>query len=90
MKNIIRLILSKLRNNRFVVERDGERIISLPLWIIVAFMICSFCTAAIVLVVGLFFDCRYYVSGPDEFQIVNDVCEKAADTAEKVKDEFVK
>ena len=88
IRHLFRLIFIKIRSNNFVVERKGEELINVPLWVLVMIILLSFWLITILLVVGLFLDCRYSVVGPDDCSVVNDVMDKAGDVAKKVKDEF--
>ena len=90
IKYLCHLIWIKCRENRFVVERKGDRIVTLPVWILILALIVSFWTVGIVLVVGLFFDCRYEIVGPDDLTFVNQTLDKAGDVVDKVKDEMEK
>ena len=90
LKHLFRLVLDKCRVNRLVVERNNRTLISVPLWVFVVAAIAAFWTVGILLIVGLFFGCRYSVQGPDDLSIVNDVMDKAGDMADKVKEEFNK
>ena len=42
----------------------------------------------ILLIVSLFFDFRYSISGEADLKSVNDIMDKAANAAEKAKEEF--
>ena len=39
------------------------------------------------MIVGLFFDCRYAIVGPDDLSAINNVMDKAGDVVDKVKEE---
>ena len=90
IKYLFHLIWIKCKNNKFVVERAGNRIVTLPVWILILALIISFWTVGIVLVIGLFFDCRYAIVGPDDLGFVNETLDKAGEVVDKVKDEFEK
>ena len=90
IKHLFHLIWIKIRENKFLVERKGERIVSVPVWVLILALIFSFWTVGIVLVVGLFLDCRYEIVGPDDLSVVNNALDKAGDVVEKVKDEVDK
>ncbi len=90
IKYLFHLIWIKCKSNEFVVDHKGERVVTIPLWVLVLAMIISLSTVGIVLLAGLFFDCRYAVIGPDESRIINDTLEKAGDVVDQVKDGFEK
>ena len=77
--------------NTFRISRDGEKLLDMPLIILVLLLISSFWTFAVLLIVGLFFRFRYSFDGAlfeGNAAKVNDACEKAADACENVKKEF--
>ena len=50
-------------------------------------LIFAFWTVGVIMIVGLFFDCRYAIVGPDDLSAINNVMDKAGDVVDKVKDE---
>ena len=42
----------------------------------------------IIMVVALFFGCRYSFKGADEMKIANEMCDKASEAADKVKESY--
>ena len=90
IKYLCHLIWIKIRENKFLVERKGEQIVALPVWVLILALLVSFWTVGIVLIVGLFFECRYEIAGPDDLSVVNNAFDKAGDVVEKVKDEVEK
>ena len=48
--------------NRFVIRRDGEQLLDMPVTILVLLLLGSFGTCAFLMVLGLFFGCRYTIS----------------------------
>ena len=55
----------------------------------VLLLLFAFPVTVIVLVVSLFLDCRYSFEGQDEMKTANEVCSKAGNLAEQVKDKVV-
>lgn len=90
IKHLCHLIWIKIRQNKFTVERRDEKIVTIPVWILILALFVSFWTVGVVLIVGLFFDCRYEIVGPDDLSAVNNAFEKAGDVVDKVKDEVDK
>ncbi len=90
IKYLCHLIWIKIRDNKFNVERKGEKLVGLPVWVLLVALIVSFWTVGIVLIIGLFFECRYEIVGPDDLSVVNNAFDKAGDVVDKVKDEVDK
>ena len=88
IKHLFHLIWIKCKDNKFTVERRGETVVSVPVWVLVLSVLIAFWPVCIILIVGLFFDCRYAIVGPDDSTAINDVMDKAGDVVEKVKDKF--
>ncbi len=74
----------------FVAERNGSRIVALPVLVMVCGLL--FWGATIwLLILGLFFGFRYHIEGAQPVTInVNDAMNKAADAAENLKKDFKK
>ncbi|MBO5503267.1 MAG: hypothetical protein J5969_02175 [Lachnospiraceae bacterium] len=74
---------------KFVVERRGEELISIPTLALIILMFVTFWTILVLMVVGLFFGCKYHFEHPGKAaEAVNEVFEKAAETAEDIKRDF--
>lgn len=86
----IKALWHKSCENYFVVEHNNEQSIKIPIWAFVLIMIFTWHFTGILLIVGLFFGCRYSFKGEAQMKMANDVMDKAADVADKVKDEFDK
>ena len=84
----LKVLWHKSCENYFVVERDDERIIRLPIWVFLLILIPTFEVSLIVMIVALFFGCRYSFQGKAEMKLANDVCDKASEAADKVKEEY--
>ncbi len=90
LKHLCHLIWIKLKDNKFLVERRGETIVTLPVWVLILALFVSFWTVGVILIIGLFFECRYEIAGPDDLSMVNTAFDKAGDVVDKVKDEVDK
>ena len=88
IKHLCHLIWIKCADNKFMVERKGETVVTLPVWVLIIAVLIAFWTVGVILIVGLFFDCRYAIVGPDDTTAINDVMDKAGDVVDKVKDKF--
>lgn len=82
-------LIQKGNETLFKVEKDGRNIIRIPVTVFVIVMILTFWILLGVMVVGLFFGCRYSFEGVKKVELdVNKAMDSAADTAEKIKKEF--
>lgn len=72
---------------KFIAERHGERVVKLPLLILIVGIF--FWGATIwLLIIGLFLDMRYRVEGVERVSVdVNDAMDRAADIADRIKEE---
>lgn len=83
--------MSKGMENFFVVHREGEELISLPVLALIILLVIAFWIIIILLIVGLFFGCKYSFRGEITKKVdINTACDKAAEAAEAVKNEFTK
>ena len=74
----------------FIAERNGEQVVSIPLIIVVIGMF-IWGASLWLLIAGLFLGFRYRIEGANPMTIdVNDAMDKAADTAQNIKNEFKK
>lgn len=85
----VKALFKKSTVNFLVVERNGERIIKLPIFAVILILIFAWYAAIIAIVVSLFMGCKYSFVGEDEMKTANDVADKASDVAEQVKDKVV-
>lgn len=83
--------VNKGMENYFVVNRNGEEMISLPVLALVILLVIAFWVIITLLIVGLFFGCKYSFRGDITKKVdINSACDKAAEAAEAVKNEFTK
>lgn len=69
----------------FVAEREGERVVALPLLIVIIGLL-AWGASLWLLIIGLFFGFRYHIEGADPLTIdVNDAMGKAADVADGIR-----
>lgn len=74
--------------NYFEVRRDDQKILTLPLTVLVLLLIFAFWVTIPLIVIGLFFNCRYSFHGSQIERIdMNSVMDTAANAADKVKSE---
>ena len=66
MKKLGQMILDLIKQgnrNRFVIHRNGEQLVDMPVTILALLLLGSFGTCAFLMVVGLFLGCRYTING---------------------------
>lgn len=86
----VKALWHKSCENYFVIEREDQVMLNLPIWVFIIILIFSWHVTLIAMIVALFFGCRYSFKGVDEMKAANSVCEKASEAAEKVKEEYNK
>ena len=96
LRELLAAALDLLRHctvNQFEVWRNGERMTALPVLILILLVLVAYWISLPLLVVGLFFGCKYRFSGPDldknrVGEVVNQVSAKVGDAVGQVRDEF--
>ena len=89
--NWIGSLIKKGCENFFIVSKKDEEIITMPVIVIVLVLLFAFWVVLPLMVVGLFFGFRYRFSGSITKSVdVNMACDKAAEAAETIKQEFTK
>ena len=82
-------IIAKGNTHMFEVRRNGEVLVSIPLTVLILLLIFAFWVVIPLIIIGLFFGCRYYFRGPDlEKTGVNKIMDAAADAADDFKKEI--
>ena len=82
----IRGLFVKGCENMFDVQRGGSQIITMPVLVLILLLIFCFWLVIPLLIIGLFFGCRYRFRGQDvEKTAVNKVMESAENAAETLK-----
>ncbi|MEG1822821.1 MAG: DUF4342 domain-containing protein [Clostridiales bacterium] len=88
---IMAKIFNKGNTNFLEVRRFDKTVIQMPLTVVVVFTILAFWVVIPLMIVGLFFNCRYVFVGKDiEKTPANSAMNKVADTAENFKEEVKK
>lgn len=83
--------LNKSMENYFVVTRGDAELINVPVLALIILLVVAFWFMVILLIAGLFFGCRYSFRGNITKKVdINGACDKAAEAAEAVKNEFSK
>jgi hypothetical protein len=91
LANFFRTIFQKSLEIDFCVNRDGQKVASVPVLVLVLLLIGFFWITVPLIIIGLFFGITYNFTGVDKVVVdVNGVCDKASQTAENIKNEFKK
>ena len=90
LKRLIRKLMKKSKENYFYVTRKGEEVVKMPVWAFVLILLFMWEFTLAVMVIALFFGCRYSFVGKDDLSGINDVMDKAGNFADKVKEEYDK
>ena len=75
-------------DNSLKITKKNETIIKLPLWIAIILLLAAWELLIIVMIISLFFDCKYSIEGKNDSKEVNDILNQASDLAGKAKDSF--
>ena len=86
----LKALWHKSCENYFVVERNEETIINIPIWVFIIILIFTWHVTLAAMIIALFFGCRYSFKGAAEMKLANDVCDKVSEAADKVKEEYKK
>ena len=85
---MIRDLFNLGNRNRFEVRKGDQQLLEVPVTVLVLLLIFAFWVCVPLLVIGLFVGCRYTFSGAElGHESVNSAMDKAAEVAEKVKEE---
>lgn len=88
-EGIVALIRRGNRNHLIMQDKQGKQAISLPVTIFVVLLIAAFWVVLPLMVVALFFGCRFSFSGPElGREDLNSAMGKATDFADDIKKEF--
>lgn len=82
-------VIEKGNQTMFRVEREEKNIIRVPVTIFVILLLLFWEIIIPVMIVGLFLSCRYSFEGAHEVRVdINKAMDKAADTADRIKNDF--
>lgn len=89
--NWCKKMIKKGCENFFIVERGNDHIGTVPVIVLIVLVLAAFWVVVPLMIIGLFFGFRYSFQGEITKAVdVNTACEKAAEAAENVKNEFTK
>ena len=84
-------VISKANRNYFEAKKDHEKPIRISLLILILFLLFLFPATVVILVIGLFCGYKYSIDGESlKCDGVNDVFEKASESADSIKNDFKK
>lgn len=82
-------VVQKSTEIDFCVTKGDKLLLKVPVLVFVLALLIAFWFFMILLVVGLFCDCKYYFQGMDTATIdLNQICEQASETCENIKKDF--
>lgn len=82
-------IVKKGCDTTFSVDRNGENVFRVPVIVFVIALIFAFPVTVILLIVGMFMDCRYSFLGFESTIVdINDMCNKASDACTNLKNDI--
>lgn len=82
-------LFKKSCETSFVVEKNHKEVIAVPVLVFILLVIFAFWITVPLLIIGLFFECRYHFEGIGTVKVdVNKFCEKASEGAEEIKNQF--
>ncbi len=91
LADFFRAIFHKSLEIEFCINKNGQKIANVPLLVLIVLLLGFFWITVPLLIIGLFFGITYNFTGVDKVIVdVNDVCDKASQTAENIKNEFKK
>lgn len=75
----------------FIVRRYGQEVVNAPVIVLILLLLCAFWIIVPLMIVGMFFGYSYSFSGAIARTVdVNKACDKAAEAAEAMRQEFTK
>ena len=84
-----RMIQRGVENQLCMLNHDGQQILSIPVLLFIVLLVVAFWAVLPLMIVSLFFGCRYLFRGPDLGKdSVNEVVGKATEVADSIKSEF--
>lgn len=82
-------ILKKSCETSFEVIRNGKRLVTVPVLVLILGIGLAFWVTIPLLVLGMFVGCKYHFAGFDSTTVdINDICDKACETCENIKNDF--
>lgn len=76
------------KENHFIVKHQDKKVIDIPLGLAIIIFVVGWHVLLVVMLVSLFFECKYSVEGKNDLKTVNNAMNKVAETADKLKKDF--
>lgn len=89
-KNWVKDLWQKGNENYLIVTRYEDVLVDIPVWVFILILLLAWHISLVIMLISLFFGCRYQFMGPTDLNKVNDASSKVSDAAEKIKEEFNK
>ena len=91
LADFFRVLFRKSLEINFCISKDDRKVADIPLLVLILLVVGFFWITVPLIIIGLFFGITYNFTGLDKVVVdVNDVCDKASQTAENIKNEFKK
>jgi hypothetical protein len=91
LADFIRTLFRKSLEIDFCINKDNKKVASFPLLVLILLLAGFFWITVPAIIIGLFLGITYNFTGVDKVVLdVNEVCDKASQTAENIKNEFKK
>ena len=88
LRRLFRRLIDMSKDNFFRVVRQEDELIKVPVWTFVLALLICWQAVLIVMVISLFFGCRFSFEGKNNLEGANRVMEKASEVANEVKDKI--
>ena len=87
--HLLRTIFHKIVSTSVLITRREKEVVRLPLWLLIIVAVFSRLHILLgVIIVSLFFECRYHFLGDGDLEKFNSFMDKAGKAAEHVKEDF--
>lgn len=88
MRESIRHFFRICIDNAFCINRNGEEIFRIPIIVLVIALLAAWKPLIIIMIVALFFGCRYSFEGKDKLDKANEFMNSASKMADSMKEGF--
>ena len=90
IREAVRKFFRICRDNSFRVMHNGNLVFQLPLFVLILILIFSWHVTLVVMVVALFFGCRYELKGKDDLSGANSLMDSVGNAADSIRESFAK
>lgn len=78
----------KGNNNNFIIDHKNENVLTIPVWVFVVVILLTWHITLPLMIISLFFNCRYHFEGKDDLSSVNNAMDQVGDVADSIKEGF--